>query len=83
MKQFSKIILESKDTFDPKELEMGIEIESEHGDIYEMLDNYLESFNIRMPWDKKEFYQKIAESHLREIPDYYTRLNKMEKESNL
>ena len=41
MKQFSKIILESKDTFDPKELEMGIEIESEHGDIYEMLDNYL------------------------------------------
>lgn len=36
MKQFSKIILESKD----------------------------------MPWDKKEFYQKIAESHLREIPDW-------------
>lgn len=36
-----------------------------------------------MPFGKKEFYQKIAESHLREIPDYYTRLNKMEKNSNL
>lgn len=29
MKQFSKIILESREEFDPKELEIGIKIESE------------------------------------------------------
>lgn len=75
MKKFTDRINESnKDT----ELEMGIKIESEHGDIYDHLDSYLESFNVPMPWSKEEFYKKIAEAHLREMPDYYTRLNKME-----
>lgn len=62
------------------ELEKGIEVESEHGNIYEQIDSYLESFNVGMPWSKKEFYKKIAEAHLKEIPDYYTRLEKMERE---
>jgi hypothetical protein len=76
MKKFTDRINESnKDT----ELEMGIKIESEHGDIYDHLDSYLESFNVPMPWSKEEFYKKIAEAHLREMPDYYTRLNKMEE----
>ena len=75
MKKFTDRINESnKDS----ELEMGIKIESEHGDIYDHLDSYLESFNVPMPWSKEEFYKKIAEAHLREMPDYYTRLNKME-----
>ena len=81
MKKFTDKINESKEEFDSKELELGIKIESEHGDIYEQLDSYLESFNVAIPWSENEFYEKIAKAHLREIPDYYTRLNKMEKDS--
>ncbi len=77
MKKFTDRINESKE--EPSQLEMGIKIESEHGDIYDHLDSYLESFNVPMPWSKEEFYKKIAEAHLREMPDYYTRLNQMEK----
>lgn len=49
---------------DPKELEMGIEVEMEH------TTNPLIS-------------RKIALDHLTEIPDYYTRLAKMEKEAGV
>lgn len=62
------------------ELETGIKIESEHCDIYEQLEKYLSSVDIKMPWSKKKFYEKIAKAHLKELPDYYTRLSKMEKE---
>jgi len=81
MKKFSQIN-EHKETFDPKELEMGIKVESEHGDIYEYLDTYLETWNIQMPCKKEEFYERIAKAHLREIPDYYSRLSKMEKDAD-
>jgi hypothetical protein len=47
--------------FDPEELEMGIEVETEHTD------------------DLDEAKQ-IAKDHLAELPDYYTRLKKMEEE---
>jgi hypothetical protein len=77
MKKFTDKINESKE--DINQLEMGIKIESEHGDIYDYLDIYLESFNVPMPWSKEEFYKKIAEAHLREIPDYYTKLNEIEE----
>ena len=82
MKKFTDKINESKEEFDPKELEMGIKIESEHGDVFDDLrkwvdDNFIE---VGMPWSERTFYEKIAKSHLREIPDYYTRLNKMENE---
>lgn len=80
MRKFSQLN-ESKEGFDQKELEMGIKIESEHGDVYYQLDSYLDSFNIKMPWSEKEFYEKIAKAHLREIPDYYSRLSRMEKEA--
>lgn len=75
IKKFNQITENVED-----QLKMGIKIESEHGDVYEYLDNYLEPFNIKMPFTKEEFYKKIAEAHLREMPDYYTRLVKMEKE---
>jgi hypothetical protein len=67
-------------TYDPKELEMGKKIEMEHNDIWRKLDSYLESFNIQMPFSEEEFYELIAKAHLRELPDYYTRLKIMEKE---
>lgn len=80
MKKFSQLNESTKDNTYNKQLEMGIKVESEHGDVYESLDSYLESFNVGMPWSKEEFYKKIAEAHLKEIPDYYTRLTKMEME---
>ena len=81
MKKFSNIINETAEIFDPNELEMGIKIESEHGDIYEELETYFARKNIVMPFYKREFYEKIAKAHLREIPDYYTKLSKMENEA--
>lgn len=62
------------------QLEMGIKVESEHCNIYDRIDSYLESFNIAMPMSRTEFYEEIAKAHIKEIPDYYTRLLKMEKE---
>lgn len=79
MKKFSNI--NEENTSSDKELEMGIKIESEHCDIYEYIDAYLETWNIQMPCKKKEFYERIAKAHLKEIPDYYTRLTKMEKDA--
>ena len=76
MKKFTDKINESKEEFDSKELEMGIKIESEHNDVYEYLKDHFKY----MPISKEEFYERIAKAHLREIPDYYSRLKVMEKE---
>lgn len=51
------------DKFCPKNLKMGIEMESEHT-------------------KSKLLAKLIAKDHLVEIPDYYERLQKMEKEAN-
>lgn len=82
MKKFSDKLNESKIEFDPEQLEMGIKIESEHCDIYEQLEAYLKQFSnkLPMPWTRKEFYKRIAQAHLREMSDYYTRLQKMESD---
>lgn len=94
MRKFTQLN-ESKEEFDPKELEMGIKIESEHGDVYAELKKWAgdlfrehsvevmleDDGEPTMPWTEEEFYEKIAKAHLREMPDYYSRLTKMEKES--
>ena len=48
--------------FNPHELELGIKIEYEHTNKYDIA-------------------KAIAKDHLSEIPDYYTRLIKMEKDA--
>lgn len=64
---------------DPKELSQGVEIETEHlGTIYWML----EQIGVH-PRDISQdvIYQmveRIARDHLAELPDYYSRLVKME-----
>jgi hypothetical protein len=75
MKKFTDKINESNE-FDPNELEMGIKIESEHNDIYDYLLNNVRS----LPLSARDFYERIAKAHLREIPDYYSRLKIIEKE---
>ncbi|HPM74243.1 MAG TPA: hypothetical protein PLA71_00810 [Saccharofermentans sp.] len=54
---------------DPKELAMGIRVEMEH--VTKGVNPQLE----------EALAKKIAMDHLAEIPDYYTRLDKMEKEA--
>ena len=58
--------------FDPHELAMGIKVEKEHlvGGGYSEID-------------ARNKAREIAMDHLKEIPDYYTRLKKMEKESGV
>lgn len=71
---------ESVENIDPNELKMGIKIEKEHSDIWRRLDSYLESYNVAMPFTEDEFYELIAKAHLKELPDYYSRLKIMEKD---
>ena len=63
-----------------EELKIGIQIEKEHGDLYEYFKNFLSERGIDMPMNEDEFYERIARAHLREMKDYYTKLVKMEGE---
>ena len=56
----------------PEQFRMGLEIELEHG----LVDNETNVTN-----DDMIITGKIALAHLHEIPDYYTRLAKMEAEA--
>lgn len=76
IKKFNKFN-ESNDS----QLEIGKKIESEHLDVYEYFDKFLKEHNLEMPLTKDELYEMIAKAHLKEIPDYYDRLTKMEEES--
>jgi len=69
--------IESEKEIDSKELEMGIEVEKEHSDIYNSLKKM---FGEDIPWTLEEFTEKIAMGHFKELKDYYTRLKKMEEE---
>ena len=60
------------DKFDLEQFRMGLEIESEHGS----QDSETDVTN-----DDETITGKIAWAHLKEIPDYYTRLAIMEKEA--
>jgi Protein of unknown function (DUF5661) len=57
-----------------EQFKMGLEVELEHG-IVNPVTNVTN--------DDLMITAKIALAHLNEIPDYYTRLKKMEKEANL
>ena len=67
--------------FDSEQLEMGIETEKEHGDLYEVLENWAKENKLELPVSFDEFAEYITKAHLKEIPDYYTRLQKMEKDA--
>ena len=51
--------------YDPHELEMGTKEEAEHKDTV---------------GDNPKVWKQIAEDHLDEMPDYYSRLKKMKEE---
>ena len=60
--------------FDVEQFRMGMDVELEHG----LIDPHTNVTN-----DDPLTTGKIALAHLNEFPDYYTRLEKMEKEGEL
>ena len=59
--------------FDVEQFMMGLEVELEHGTI---------DPNTNVTNDDLLLTGKIASAHLKEFPDYYTRLAKMEQEAD-
>jgi len=58
--------------YDLEQFRIGLHVELEHG----LIDKFTNVTN-----DDLVMTGKIALAHLNEIPDYYTRLEKMEKEA--
>lgn len=58
--------------FDVEQFRMGMEVELEHG---------VRDLETNVTNDDSLTTGKIALAHLKEFPDYYTRLEKMEKEA--
>jgi len=58
--------------FDVEQYRMGLDVELEHG----LVDPHTNVTN-----DEPMMTGKIALAHLNEFPDYYTRLEKMEREA--
>jgi len=59
--------------FDVEQYRMGMDVELEHG---------LHDAETNVTNDDPLTTGKIALAHLKEFPDYYTRLDKMEKEAD-
>jgi len=60
------------DKFDPEQFRMGLDVELEHG---------LADPHTNVSDDDALTTGKIALAHLNEFPDYYDRLEKLEKEA--
>jgi len=58
--------------FDVEQFRMGLDVELEHG---------VRDPQTNVTHDNEIITGKIALAHLNEFPDYYTRLEKMEKEA--
>jgi Protein of unknown function (DUF5661) len=58
--------------FDVEQFRMGLDVELEHG---------VRDVQTNVTHDDAMITGKIALAHLNEFPDYYTRLEKMEKEA--
>lgn len=63
------------------QLSQGIKVEKEHEDLYNLLLEEFKKNDMDFPLNKNKFFELIAKAHLKELPDYYTRLKKIEKDS--
>jgi len=61
------------DKYNVEQFRMGMDVELEHGTV---------DSNTNVTDDDPLITGKIALAHLNEFPDYYTRLDKMEKEGD-
>lgn len=71
-KQIGKALGIDWSKFDIEQYRMGLDVELEHGKV----DQHTNVTN-----DDPIMTGKIALAHLNEFPDYYTRLDRMEKEA--
>ncbi|MFC1913909.1 DUF5661 family protein [Chloroflexota bacterium] len=71
-RQIGEILGINWSKFDAEQYRMGLDVELEHG----LVDPHTNVTN-----DDPIMTGKIALAHLNEFPDYYTRLDKMEKEA--
>lgn len=63
------------------ELDMGIAIEMEHlGTVKKIKDSIIDG---KITMTDEEICRSIAEEHLEELPDYYTRLKRMEENAKI
>jgi hypothetical protein len=60
------------------QLEMGKKVEREHADLYEMVSKYLKKRGVEMPVPREKFFEMIAKAHIKELPNYYSKLKEME-----
>jgi hypothetical protein len=74
-------ILGADEKGDNKELEMGRKVEQEHTDTLNWLLKEVNAPAERLEALRTEAIQRIAQDHLKELPDYYTRLKAMESGS--
>lgn len=79
-KKANRVVLSYLKSSKDNQLEMGIDVEEEHENVYDMLQRKLKEQGVEMPIDKEKFYELIAKDHLKELPDYYTKLKEMEKD---
>jgi transketolase len=61
------------------ELKKGIKVEEEHENLYEYFEKEFKKLDKDMPISKEDFYKMIAQTHIAEISNYYTKLAEMEK----
>jgi len=61
------------DKWDVEQFRVGMDVELEHGKV---------DLHTNVTNDDPAVTGKIARAHLNEFPDYYTRLDKMEKEAD-
>jgi hypothetical protein len=72
-REISKKIGIKWDTFDLEQFSHGVDVELEHG---------LRDLETNVTNDDPVLTGKIAYAHLKEFPDYYDRLEKMEHEAD-
>lgn len=63
---------EVEDEFDPKEIELGLQEEKEHKDLYDIVKKCADENEIEMPVSEDDFFLTIVKAHLRENPNYYS-----------
>lgn len=68
--------LNYREAYSKKELNLGIKEEKEHTDVYNTFAKSFDGKKRKAPLTIREFAQQIAKAHLKEDPQYYTKLKK-------
>lgn len=71
----------TKEAYSSKELSKGIKEEKEHTEVYNTFVKAIKDKKRKAPLTIREFSEQIAKAHLKEDPQYYTKLKKTFKEA--